>query len=853
MTGSLSSLDDRKTKRAPLRSSIACFRCRKSKIKCDNQGPTGPCNTCLKAGKECQYPDAAPLPSRRQQALSQVRGEHAGPERERKRVKRAEESGRPEVKDVVRLAEEVLSADYLSATIWSQVFDLYRQHFATELPFLHLASLKERMGSKFRGKASEPSPKTNLVLLGILTLTARFHPDVVNYVANAHVQTAMPGIDRARLAQVNPDASAASDYFAQAFLMLGLYEWTHAKPKAGGFGAWMYVGLAIRMAQALRLGVGDKEESPRRSRGRSQNPRTSVLNSQLIADKEIRRRTMFSCFILDRMLACGQDRVCTICSKDLQIQLPCSEIDFDLSENAVTSFLKADGRESERSPAKSDSVLGCFIRLVDIWGDISKFSFAGGRLSEKDGVTPWHEASRFRRLRQDLCDFYTHLPEVFQLSTNNYHRHENHQGSVYVSLHMLGCLCSIMLHREYIPFIAIRCTGPVGPLDEPTFPETRYKIPRGFWEESAEQVFRAAADIVELIVLCGDKLPMSSLIAFAVWTAAFVGIYAHHFPHMDQKAHMLVTEGVESGNVNADIKVTGPTSCAYQTLTRMSPGLNLAATFVKYFQDMDQRYHNVKRDFTQFVGKNLSLAEHTGAPKLSLRLGGQGGGLEEWKVHGLKVVNNGSIFADGERPEIFEDYSDRASSVEGVESHNSTAMNARTPRSIVSGSFTAINSGGHKPAPLPERSESRPQQTPSLSMAAPPLTLRPDGFSPASDSRVSNGYHGLGSSYPHYQHQQQRHHQQQHQQPYHARLSDQDHVPSEPVPDIPQIGAHPRRVALEQNADNFSQFFYQWEHPEWHVAAPGGIDALANNDVSTPQILLAPMDFSMLQQVGILE
>lgn len=194
MTGSLSSLDDRKTKRAPLRSSIACFRCRKSKIKCDNQGPTGPCNTCLKAGKECQYPDAAPLPSRRQQALSQVRGEHAGPERERKRVKRAEESGRPEVKDVVRLAEEVLSADYLSATIWSQVFDLYRQHFATELPFLHLASLKERMGSKFRGKASEPSPKTNLVLLGILTLTARFHPDVVNYVANAHVQTAMPGL-----------------------------------------------------------------------------------------------------------------------------------------------------------------------------------------------------------------------------------------------------------------------------------------------------------------------------------------------------------------------------------------------------------------------------------------------------------------------------------------------------------------------------------------------------------------------------------------------------------------------------------------------------------------------------------
>lgn len=875
MAGSLSSVDDRKAKRAPLRSSIACLRCRKSKIKCDNQGPAGPCDTCLKAGKECQYPDAALLPSKRQEPPSLAKGEHAGPERERKRVKKAEEPARPEVKDAVQFAEEVLSANYLSATIWSQVFDLYRQHFATELPFLHLASLKEKMGSKFRGKASETSPETNLVLLGILTLTARFHPDLVNYVANAQSRTPVPSsYNKTRPAQVHADASAASDYFAQvlvtalgplslcvtvaslervqAFLMLGLYEWTHAKPKAGGFGAWMYVGLAIRMAQALRLGFGDNEESPRRSRGRSQNSRTSTLNSRMIADKEIRRRTMFSCLILDRMLACGKDRVSTICSNDLQIQLPCSEIDFDLSENVVTSFLKADGRESSRSPAKSDSVLGCFIRLVDIWGEISKFSFAGGRLSENDGVAPWHQASRFRQLRQDLCDFYTDLPEVFQLSTNNYHRHENHQGGVYVSLHMLGSLCSIMLHREYIPFIAIRCAGPVGPLDEPTFPETRYKVPDGFWEESAEQVFRSGADIVELIVLCGDKLPMSSLIVFAVWTAAFVGIYAHHFPHMDQKGHMLCTESGKYGDVEVDIKVTGPTSYAYQTLSRMSTWLNLAATFIKYFKDMDQRYYNVKKDFAQFVEKNEFLAGHTGGPKLSLRLGGEGGGLEEWKVHGLKVVNNGSILAEGERPEILEDQSDRASSVEGFESHNNTAMNARTPRSIVSGSFTAINSGSQKSALPPERSEETPQPMPSSSMAAPPLTQRTDGLPTDANWRANNGYQSSGSSYGNY-HAQHQHHQQ-YEQSYPMQQSDQTNVPSNAMTESPHMGADQRRVALKQNADNFSQFFYEWEHPEWHAAAPGGIDALANNDVSTPQILLAPMDFSMMQQqVGAFE
>lgn len=864
--------DDKKAKRAPLRSSIACLRCRKSKIKCDNQGPTGPCDTCLKAGKDCQYPDATPLPPKRQEPPTTIKSEHPGP----KRVKKVEEPARPDGNDATQFAEEVLSANYLSATIWSQVFDLYKQHFATELPFLHLPTLKEKNDNKFRAKPSETSPETNLVLLGILTLTARFHPDLVKYVANSHSRTPVPGSARSRPVQVNADASAASDYFAkalvtalgplslcvtvaslervQAFLMLGLYEWTHAKPKAGGFGAWMYVGLAIRMAQALRLGFGDKEESTRRARGASQNSRTQVLSSRMVADKEIRRRTMFSCLILDRMLACGKDRVSTICSEDLQIQLPCSEHMFDFSENVETSFLKSENRQLRRGPAQGDSVLGCFIRLVDIWGEISKFSFAGGRLSEKDGVAPWHETSRFRQLRQDLSDFYTDLPEVFQLSTGNYHRHENHQASsVYVSLHMLGSLCSIMLHREYIPFIAIRCRGPIGPLDEPTFPESHYKVPDGFWQESAEQVFQAAKDIVELIELCGDKLPMSSLVVFAVWTAAFVGIYAHHFPHMDQKGHMLSTEGGDAGEVEVDIKTTGPTGLAYQTLNRMSSWLNLAATFVKYFKDMDQRYYQVKKDFAQFVGKNQFLAGHTGEGKLSLRLGGGGGGLEEWKVHGLKVVNNGSIFADGERQEGFEDQSERGSSVEGIESHNTATNPARTPKSMVSGSFTAINSGSNKSAVQAEKQEVQGQLVQSA-MAAPPLEHRSDSLPADPNWRASDGYQSISyhQSYQQQLPQQQHHHHYQQQSPMQQQPEPAYVLVAGPT-NSPHMADGERRIELDQNADSFGTFFNAWEHGPWHIAAPGGIESLANNDVATPQILLDSMDFPIMQQVGSFE
>jgi hypothetical protein len=841
--------DDKKAKRAPLRSSIACLRCRKSKIKCDNQGPSGPCDTCLKAGKTCEYPDAAPQPAKRQEPPMAGKAEHAGSER--KRIKKIEETSRPEGNDAAAFAEEVLSANYLSPTVWSQVFDLYRLHFATELPFLHLASLKEKMGSKFRAKASETSPETNLVLLGILTLTARFHADLVKYVANSRVSVL--GGAKNKPIQVGTDASAASEYFAkalvtalgplsvcvtvasiervQAFLMLGLYEWTQAKPKTGGLGAWMYVGLAIRMAQALRLGFGDKEDSasPRRTRPISQTFRASVSNSQTIVDREIRRRTMFSCLILDRMLACGKERVSTIRSEDLQIQLPCSEVSFDLSEDVVTSFLKSDDRGSRQGPAKGDSVLGCFIRLVDIWGEISKFTFAGGRLSEKEGVAPWHDTSRFRHLRQDLSDFYTDLPDVFQLSTRNYHRHENHQASsVYVSLHMLGSLCSMMLHREYIPFIPIRCGGPSGPLDEPTFPESEFKVPDGFWEESAEQVFQAAKDIVELVELCGDKLPMSSLVVFSVWTAAFVGIYAHHFPQMDQKGHMLPSDYEEArgSRTPIDIKASGPTGVAYQTLNRMAAWLNLAATYTRYFRDMDRLYCEVKEQFARFEKRNQFLAGHTGAGKLILRLGGGGGGLEEWKVHGLKVVNNGSILPDAERTEAFDDQSDRGSSV-GLDSQN-VPNPVRTPKSMVSGSFTAINSGSnnqqetkHTPAGVTSRPESRVDG------------LSTDGYWRGSGPPASLPYSRAA---------------QQQQSPTQQRDAAYVLAASRPTTDVKGGDA-----ADVNNEADFYQFYSAWEHGPWHRAAPGGIESLANFDITTPQILLDSMDAFMMQQVGALE
>ncbi|KAK1658056.1 hypothetical protein BDP55DRAFT_638163 [Colletotrichum godetiae] len=308
------------------------------------------------------------------------------------------------------LAQEVLSAPYLTVDLWHQLSDIYKLHFATELPFLHVPTLTGIIHDKDNNK---PSTEPNLILLGILALTARFQPDWVKYVAHiTHDKIADP---KSRGALPRPEPSMASEYFAnvltkalgplesalttvtvvnvQTFLMLGVYQWSQPN---GGRAAWMYVGVAIRMAQALKLGFEDKP-----------------LNSK-------------------RALAPS----------------PC---------------------------------------------------FAGGRYTES--LPPWDKESAFNQLRVKVDAFYTHLPEKLTWSTLNFWKHDS---SLFVSLHMLRALCKIMLHREYIPFIAIKCSEPSGTLDEPMFDSST--VPDDFWERSAERVFKAGREIVDLVSACRGNL-----------------------------------------------------------------------------------------------------------------------------------------------------------------------------------------------------------------------------------------------------------------------------------------------------------------------------------------------------------
>ncbi|SPO05827.1 uncharacterized protein DNG_08514 [Cephalotrichum gorgonifer] len=750
--------------RPPLRSSIACLRCRRSKIKCDNDGGTAPCETCIKGGHKCQYPDVAAPPTRRSDPNVVKQERDSAPEKKRKRMD--DISGWVTQRSAA-YAEEVLSYPFLRGELWDQVFTIYKLHFSTELPFLHMATLKEKIDLKQKGHL-ETDHDVNLVLLGVLTLTARFHADLVKYVA----AISSFGSSRSRPTSGKVDPNSASEFYAtalatalgslpgaiarvsvervQAFLMLGLYEWTRNRPQAG-VRAWMYVGTAIRMAQALRLGYGDKPgQSTGSARGRSgPSGPSKVSPSDWIIEKETRRRTMFSCLILDRLLAVGDDRASMISTSDLHIQLPCSEVAFDLASEVYTGFLNEGDEVQPRDPKfpSDDSVLSRFVKLVDLWGEITRYSFSGGRATES-GHRPWDENSTFRKLRRRLDDFYASLPETFTLSTKNFFRHDNHQAtSMYVSLHMLGSVCQIMIHREYIPFIPIRCERPSGPLDPPLIVD---EGPAGFWMESAEHVFRSARDIVELIGLAGDKLPQSSLVLFAIWTSAFCGLYAIHFPHMDTEGYMSESGDVESQReAIRDMTKESATGTTYHALEKLSSYLPLASTYIKIFGDCDRYFAQVTNDFHKREGKNNGR-DHTAGRRAGGRGGVEGGGGREWRTHKGKITSNGNIFPSEDDRNATREGSDtshtRSPDRDGpsvAEPHyNSSSSSGSHRDGSGNGAGTGTGTGGNMAIPT----------TPSLASASPrpanaslsSATISPVAFTPINSGATS--HHGPAPS-----------------------------------------------------------------------------------------------------------
>jgi hypothetical protein len=213
--------------------------------------------------------------------------------------------------------------------------------------------------------------------------------------------------------------------------MLGFHEWGMCQ----GVKAWLSIGSAISLAQAQGLQYDCDFDNMKEARMHALSPDINYKDvlegragyekgtSQDVnpAQQEIRRRTFWSCFIMDRYISSGKHRPLRLNIDDIRVPLPISEEAFTFGRKETTPLLKpkqekevdtlasrsghdtrfnhhqenghkgldwnnGNGRDfddhSLSDTAESgyrEGFLSCFIRSISLWNEHMIWSCAGGR------------------------------------------------------------------------------------------------------------------------------------------------------------------------------------------------------------------------------------------------------------------------------------------------------------------------------------------------------------------------------------------------------------------------------------------------------------------------------------------
>ena len=367
-----------------MRSSIACIRCRRSKVKCVNSGVGTPCRACENSGRECSYPPPVTTTSRRRDSLS---GQHDGvgesERRQRPRKSNHTFATNPtsSSRESPRPLLDALDSRLLTPVVWQELFDIFQIHYSADLPFLHSPTFLKPLRQASKQPPSPLDIPTNTssaarppaspdFLLAFLALTARFHPKLVAHHSPSTSTRASNPLIASEYYAVAADGRLSGNWHdrkipeierVQATLMFGLHEWGMCR----GARAWLAVGSAIRSAQAMGLQYElDLDDEPL-SRSLALNCEAERLGvdfhrgsssgqgdeADAFIQQEIRRRTFWSCYIMDRYLSSGKYRPQMLHAKELRIQLPASESSFIFAEKVRTLML---GEEENRVAGRAE-------------------------------------------------------------------------------------------------------------------------------------------------------------------------------------------------------------------------------------------------------------------------------------------------------------------------------------------------------------------------------------------------------------------------------------------------------------------------------------------------------------------
>jgi hypothetical protein len=296
-------------------------------------------------------------------------------------------------------------------------------------------------------------------------------------------------------------------------LILGLHEFGTCQ----GGRSWALGGQAIRMAYALQLHK-DLDHDPSKRNGK-------VALSFI--DREIRRRTMWACFLMDRFNSSGTDRPTFIKEMDMKLPLPIKEKLFQMDMPGPTETLNGEvlhpvspGTGELSNPKENMGVAAYMVRSIALWGRIINYLNLGGR--EQDPFAVWHPESGFAVLLKEADQFESLLPDSLKYSQENLRTHDTEGlANQFLFLHISIQQASLFTNRFAVP----GAPGSRGPEE----------APKEFVKRAGAKSFQAANRISALLK-DGESYfitaPFTGYCAFLASTVHIFGMFSKN-PQME--------------------------------------------------------------------------------------------------------------------------------------------------------------------------------------------------------------------------------------------------------------------------------------------------------------------------------
>ncbi|KAF1998472.1 hypothetical protein P154DRAFT_438956 [Amniculicola lignicola CBS 123094] len=302
----------------------------------------------------------------------------------------------------------------------------------------------------------------------------------------------------------------------QALLMLTGHDWG----AGNGRRAWIYLGMAIRLVEVMDLCQEPKY------------PNNRPPTREEFIEAEVRRRTAWTCFLMDSLLSGGKGRRRSLNAMDMTIQLPSERDSFVFGEPVCTEHLDGSLRMPPLSlPVGELGIIAYSMRAANIWGKVARWACSETVNSE----LPWSATSEFQQLTFNLEQWKSSLPPRLQYDLFSLHSHNAvDQGQAYCYMHCIHFMSYMFLHRAYLPVL-----GPQSNADETPKSYNEHHEMWQTWQKTCRvELFKESTMVLEMleemrsfgVYFLRGLVPW---IGFTIYTAVGAMLYSFNFPHSD--------------------------------------------------------------------------------------------------------------------------------------------------------------------------------------------------------------------------------------------------------------------------------------------------------------------------------